>query len=154
MIKSKHSLISTPLLLAALMTLSTGVTGCSSTIPRSYTQDGLIGGATGAAVGTGVGAIVGASASGVSDATAMAIGAGGGALIGIAAGVAYSAYTENQVLEENDAAIRANREILNHRQAEIDELRRELDDRSAEFRLDDARHDYIFTGPTLGNPRR
>ena len=140
--------------LITIVTASLCLAACSETMPRSRFQDGLAGGVTGAAVGTGAGAIVGATTSGLADGTAIAVGAGSGAVVGVAAGLAYSAYAENEILEENDDAIRDNRLILNDRQAEIESVRRELEDDSESIRLDRARREYIYTGRSFGDPRR
>jgi len=124
-----------------------GCSGYGSTIQESATGGGILGVGLGAASGALVGNLIKNG-----DATQSALlGAGIGLPLGALAGTAYKVHQDNKQFERNQQTIDQNHEHLTRTRRELHLMRETMDMESANFEIDEARIDYNYSGPSLGN---
>lgn len=115
---------------------------------------GIAGGAGGAALGAGTGALIGSVISAGDVGASALLGAGVGLPIGAGIGYYYVATKNKRELAALDAEIESNQSIIDSTEAELIEARRIVLDGSYSLSPDASQREELYTGPTLGNPRR
>jgi len=118
---------------------------------NSIQQSAATGGLLAAGLGAGTGALVGNLIKN-GDATKSALlGAGIALPIGALAGTAYKVHQDNKQFERNQETINQNHEHLARTRREMQQMRESMDMEAASFAIDEARVDYNYSGPSLGN---
>ena len=124
------------------------LSACTTNYPMTV---GVLGGA---AIGAGAGAAIGRASTSVTVPNAMGVGAAIGVPAGILLAYTSDSIAKSYILAENDTAIAENYNQIITNQNYIEELRHEVAEVSPQGLPDEDSAQYIYMGPSLGNPWR
>jgi hypothetical protein len=113
-----------------------------------------VGTAGGAAVGAGTGAIIGTVIANGDVAASALLGGAIGLPVGLAAAMIYDYHSSQTKEEIQIAQIQLNQRAIMDRQREIDALRESLRADSPQGQPMESREEYLYRGPSFGNPYR
>jgi hypothetical protein len=113
-----------------------------------------VGTAGGAAVGAGTGAIIGTVIANGDVAASALLGGAIGLPVGLAAAMIYDYHSSQTKEEIQIAQIQVNQRAILDRQRELEALRESLQSDLPRGNPMEERKEYIYRGPSLGNPYR
>ena len=108
----------------------------------------------GSAVGAGTGAIIGAVIANGDVAASALLGGAIGLPVGLAAAMIYDYHSSHTKEEIQIAQIQVNQRAILDRQRELEALRESLQSDPPRGNPMEERKEYIYRGPSLGNPYR
>ena len=132
------------------------VTGlyCSGCGYTSTPNAGIVGGFSGGAIGAGTGAIIASSISNGDVGKSALVGGAIGIPVGIMLGIAYNNYQYHQIVDGNQDQIDRNKARISESQQDIEALRATFQTEASEIQVDPTRAEWIYDGPSVGQPRR
>lgn len=113
-----------------------------------------VGTAGGAAVGAGTGAIIGTVIANGDVAASALLGGAIGLPVGLAAAMIYDYHSSQTKEEIQIAQIHLNQRAIMDRQREIDAIRESLRSDAPQGQPMESRKEYLYRGPSFGNPYR
>ena len=117
-------------------------------------QDSAVGGLGGAAVGATTGAAIGAMIKNGAVGKSALLGTAIGAPVGVLAGAAYSSYSENAEISNNNKLIQERQADIVANEKDLESLREDIREDSSNVRPAFERREHIYSGPSLGNRNR
>lgn len=131
-----------------LLSLALLSSACTTNYPQT------VGGVGGGLVGAGVGAAIGRSSSSISVAHGMGVGAAIGVPAGILLAYTSDAAAKYYIISSNENAISDNYRQIVINQETIEGARQVIFVEAPRGLPDEDRAEYIYLGPSLGNPWR
>lgn len=133
--------------------LVTLLNACSTAGTNIY-QDTAVGGLGGAAIGATTGAAIGSMIKHGTVGKSALLGTAIGAPVGMLAGVAYSSYSQNANIADNNQLIQQKQAEIVKAEKELESLRLEIQADSSNVQPDFDRRQHLYSGPSLGNRNR
>ena len=124
------------------------LSGCTTNYPNT------VGGIGGGVAGAGIGAAIGRSSSSISVAKGLGVGAAVGIPVGILVAHTSDSIAKYYIISANQDMIKGNYDQIIFNQMVIDEIRQGVALDTPRGLPDEDLAEYIYVGPSLGNPWR